>query len=55
MIETIVTLQEQIEKQAKKQSELEDYIDGLLMKVIANAPSLLQKNAQMDRKFGLFM
>lgn len=41
-----------MEKHAKKQADMEDYIDGLLMKVMANAPSLLQKNAIVDKKYG---
>ncbi len=48
----IVNLQDAVEHNAKKQADLEDYIDALLTKVIANAPELLQKNAAMDAKFG---
>ena len=40
----IVGLQANLEAQAKKQSDLEDYIDTLLMKVLSTAPQLLQKN-----------
>ena len=47
----IVNLQDAVEHHAKKQSDLEDYIDALLTKVIANAPDLLQKNAQMEAKY----
>ena len=52
LIEMIVNLQDSVEKAAKKQSDLEDYIDSLLTKVIAQAPSLLQKNAQMEARYG---
>jgi len=52
LIEMILNLQDLAEKQAKRQSDMEDYIDGLLTKVIANAPDLLQKNAQMEARFG---
>ncbi len=51
LIEMIVNLQDAVEHHAKKQSDLEDYIDALLTKVIANAPDLLQKNAQMEAKY----
>merc|ERR1712142_36890 len=44
LIEMIVSLQATIETQAKKHSDLEDYIDSLLMKVLSTAPQLLQKN-----------
>ena len=40
----IVGLQASIETQARKQSDLEDYIDSLLTKVLSTAPQLLQKN-----------
>ena len=40
----IVGLQASIETQARKQSDLEDYIDSLLTKVLSAAPQLLQKN-----------
>ncbi len=49
----IVCLQDRVEKQAKKQSDTEDYLDALLIKVIQKAPELLQKNALMDQKYGL--
>ncbi len=48
----IVNLQDAVEQHAKKQADLEDYIDALLTKVIANAPDLLQKNNLMEAKFG---
>ena len=41
----IVGLQTSIESQARKQSDLEDYIDSLLTKVLASAPALLHKNS----------
>lgn len=44
LIETIVQLQRRLEAQGKKQVDLEDYLDSLLMKVMANAPELLQKD-----------
>jgi len=44
LIEMIVSLQASVENQAKKHSDLEDYIDSLLMKVLSTAPQLLQKN-----------
>ena len=47
LIETIVNLQQRIESQARKQSDLEDYIDSLLTKVLATAPCLLQKDGSL--------
>jgi len=44
LIEMIVGLQDTVEHQARKQSDLEDYIDSLLMKVLSSNPQLLQKN-----------
>lgn len=41
----IFNLQMTVEDQARKQSDLEDYIDSLLMKVLSSAPQLLQKNS----------
>lgn len=55
LIEMVVNLQASVEKQAKKQSDLEDYIDSLLMKVISTAPDLLQKNNAMGQKYGKFV
>ena len=55
LIEMIVNLKASVEKQAKKQSDLEDYIDSLLMKVIQQAPDLLQKNSIMEKKYGSFI
>lgn len=49
----IVGLQSSIETQARKQSDLEDYIDSLLTKVLSTAPSLLQKNANQDNQDSL--
>ena len=46
----IVGLQSSIETQARKQSDLEDYIDSLLTKVLSTAPSLLQKNPNHDNQ-----
>ncbi len=43
----IVGLQGQLEGQGKKQVDLEDYLDSLLMKVMAHNPELLQKNPKM--------
>ena len=40
----IVGLQASVEIQARKASDLEDYIDSMLMKVLSTAPQLLQKN-----------
>jgi len=53
LIEMIVGLQSSIETQARKQSDLEDYIDSLLTKVLSTAPSLLQKNANQDNQDSL--
>jgi len=50
LIEMIVGLQSSIETQARKQSDLEDYIDSLLTKVLSTAPSLLQKNPNHDNQ-----
>jgi len=47
LIETIVQLQSQLESQGKRQVDLEDYLDALLMKVMARNPDLLQKNLSM--------
>ena len=44
----IVGLQSSIESQAKRQSDLDDYIDSLLTKVLSTAPELLQKNINHD-------
>ena len=52
LIEMVVNLQHSVEKQAKVQSDLEDYIDSLLSKVIHKAPDILQKNAEMNARFG---
>ena len=49
----VVNLQHSVEKQAKVQSDLEDYIDSLLSKVIHKAPDILQKNAEMNARFGI--
>ena len=46
-IEAIIQLQSTLEHQGKKQVDLEDYLDSLLMKVMANAPDLLQKDLSM--------
>ena len=46
----IVGLQSSIETQAKRQSDLDDYIDSLLTKVLSNAPQLLQKNINHEDK-----
>lgn len=40
----IVGLQASVETQARKQTDLQDYIDSLLMKILSTAPQLLQKN-----------
>ncbi len=48
----VVNLQSSVERQAKVQSDLEDYIDALLSKVIRAAPEILQKNAEMNARFG---
>jgi len=47
LIETIVQLQGQLEVQGKKQVDLEDYLDSLLMKVMARNPELLAKDMSM--------
>merc|ERR1712029_606906 len=44
LIEMIVSLQDTVENQARKQSDLEEYIDSLLMKILSTNPQLLQKN-----------
>jgi len=48
----ILNLQDLAEKQAKRQSDMENYIDSLLTKVIAHAPDLLQKNSEMEARYG---
>merc|ERR1712111_185858 len=35
---------DKVENQARKQSDLEEYIDSLLMKILSTNPQLLQKN-----------
>lgn len=40
-------LQSQLESQGKRQVDLEDYLDALLMKVMARNPELLQKDLTM--------
>ncbi|XP_059090359.1 rab11 family-interacting protein 1-like isoform X3 [Tigriopus californicus] len=52
LIEMVLDLQAKLAHSEKKQSELEDYIDTLLMKVIQSAPDLLQKNNIMEKKYG---
>ena len=47
LIETVVQLQSQLESQGKRQVDLEEYLDALLMKVMARNPDLLQKNLSM--------
>jgi len=47
LIETVVQAQSQLESQGKRQVELEDYLDSLLMKVMARNPDLLQKSLSM--------
>ena len=50
LIEMIVGLQSSVETQARKQSDMEDYIDSLLTKVLSAAPQLLQKNINHDNE-----
>jgi hypothetical protein len=47
LIESIVHLQSQLETQGKKQVDLEEYLDSLLMKVMSQRPELLQKDRSM--------
>merc|ERR1712012_494685 len=47
LIETVVQLQSQLESQGKRPVDLEEYLDALLMKVMARNPDLLQKNLSM--------
>lgn len=44
LIEMLVRLQSTVETQGKKVADLEDYIDGLLIRVMETAPVLLEKN-----------
>merc|ERR1719245_2289258 len=44
LIETIVKLQARVEEQGKKVADLEDYVDGLLIKIMEASPVLLEKN-----------
>jgi Rab11 family-interacting protein 1/2/5 len=44
LIETVVKLQARVEEQGKKVADLEDYVDGLLIKVMEASPVLLEKN-----------
>ena len=50
LIESVVQLQGMLESQGKKQVDLEDYLDSLLMKVMAHAPELLQKDLAQGNK-----
>merc|ERR1711988_1649981 len=44
LIEMLVRLQSTVETQGKKVADLEDYIDGLLIRVMETAPVILEKN-----------
>ena len=44
LIELVVGLQANAETQGKKLKDLEDYLDGLLIRVMETAPVLLQKD-----------
>ena len=44
LIELVVGLQANAESQGKKLKDLEDYLDGLLIRVMETAPVLLQKD-----------
>ena len=45
LIELVVGLQANAETQGKKLKDLEDYLDGLLIRVMETAPVLLQKDS----------
>ena len=53
LIEMIVTLEANVEQQANKRTDLEEYIDSLLTKVIESAPEILQKNKGIERRTAL--
>lgn len=42
LIEMIMTLQLTVDSQKQKMSDMEDYIDNLLVRVMENKPTLLQ-------------
>ena len=44
LIETALELQVKVEQQSKKVVDLEDYVDGLLIKIMEDSPVLLEKN-----------
>ena len=49
LIELVVGLQANAETQGKKLRDLEDYLDGLLIRVMETAPILLQKEAMTTK------
>ena len=49
LMETIVTLQATLEKNARHTRDLEDYIDDLLLRVMETTPQLLQASNTKSR------
>lgn len=49
LIEQLVKLERTVESQAKRVGDLEDYIDGLLIRVMEVAPVLLQKDLNTQK------
>ena len=52
LIETIATLQSKLEAEKQKVDELEDYIASLLLKVMTNAPDVLQADLNKNTRMG---
>ena len=46
----VVTLQNTVDLQSRKQVDLEDYIDNLLIRVLEVAPILLMKDSSLVSK-----
>ncbi|XP_042876013.1 rab11 family-interacting protein 1-like isoform X3 [Penaeus japonicus] len=54
LLEMIVNLQASIEKNARHTRDLEDYIDGLLLRVMETTPNLLQAPINKAKKLKVF-
>lgn len=54
LLEMIVNLQASIEKNARHTRDLEDYIDGLLLRVMETTPNLLQAPITKAKKLKVF-
>lgn len=54
LMEMIVNLQSAMEKNARHTRDLEDYIDGLLLRVMESTPQILQAPITMNKKIKVF-